>query len=804
MVLRPLLAAAAIGLLVFGLGYWQSQREAAARRLAAWEERQADELLRNRLDRVVTSSGGNVTLAAFADWIAEKSGLDVDFDDAVVVEAAVFPNIDTITLPAGRMSLQAILKHALDCEGLTFDLHSGRLHITTPEAMESRSAMYLVVYPLPQPNLTTRDATAEIWGEVITTSIAPQTWDDVGGPAHLTAVPGGLVVYQTREIHQQIQALLDRLGSLDNPPTSWEPVYYPGSDPSPLEQEVLAALEQPFEFTFDTAGLPMDEFFRRLADEYEIPIVLDRRKLAEAGVLADTPVEIRLRGAPLRSALRLVLNDLELTYLVRDDALVITTPEEAESCLTTVVYPVHDLVLTKDGLDSDPLVELVTSTVSASSWDEVGGPGSLQVVAGGWMIVSHYDEVHTQLRSLLTLARQARTEGGQRPFPLSEISPAERAIEAALEKELPLSLYESPLRQVARDLTDELGISVYLDTKRLDDAGIHPDTPVTCDLPAAPLRMQLQRLLRELDLTFVVRDDVLAITTHAECEARLDTYLYDVRPLVDNDLGILDDQALIDLLTKTIDEQSWDNIGGPGSLAYFQGLLVVTQTRDVHRKLAGLLMQLERHCLRRIPRRDAHSATIARILPDPAEEQLETALLRPISVEFDAVPLETAVAQLSQQTGAAIVLDRRALENAGYSPDTEVSFCASEMTLGGVLDRLLGPLLSYAIWNRQIVISYPDDFDSRLHTRLYHVADMFPSAWPAAEIACDQLMNDVEPSFWDISGGPGSYVFLSCGWLIVTADTERHMSLADRLHELRTGQKTQRALEREEQCAGAY
>ena len=39
-----------------------------------------------------------------------------------------------------------------------------------------------------------------------------------------------------------------------------------------------------------------------------------------------------------------LLKELDLTYVVRDEVLLITTPEEAESQLVTKVYPVGDLV----------------------------------------------------------------------------------------------------------------------------------------------------------------------------------------------------------------------------------------------------------------------------------------------------------------------------------------------------------------------------------------------------------------------------------------------------------------------------
>ena len=54
---------------------------------------------------------------------------------------------------------------------------------------------------------------------------------------------------------------------------------------------------------------------------------------------------VDLKGISLRSALRLMLKELSLTYLIKDEVLLITTPEEADNQLSTKVYPVADLVL---------------------------------------------------------------------------------------------------------------------------------------------------------------------------------------------------------------------------------------------------------------------------------------------------------------------------------------------------------------------------------------------------------------------------------------------------------------------------
>ncbi|HEY2413623.1 MAG TPA: VWA domain-containing protein, partial [Pirellulaceae bacterium] len=97
--------------------------------------------------------------------------------------------------------------------------------------------------------------------------------------------------------------------------------------------------------TIDVVEMPLKDVVLYLTETHNIPIVLSLKKLEEASVSADTPVTKSLRSITLRSALRLILKELELTYVVRDEVLQITTPEDAESQLITKVYPVGDLVI---------------------------------------------------------------------------------------------------------------------------------------------------------------------------------------------------------------------------------------------------------------------------------------------------------------------------------------------------------------------------------------------------------------------------------------------------------------------------
>lgn len=97
--------------------------------------------------------------------------------------------------------------------------------------------------------------------------------------------------------------------------------------------------------TFDFADSTLSDVMDFLRDFTGQNIVLDRPALEEEGVSADTTVSLKLTGVSLRSALRLVLDQVNLTYVIRDDVLLVTSKTRVTGMLRTRVYPVADLVV---------------------------------------------------------------------------------------------------------------------------------------------------------------------------------------------------------------------------------------------------------------------------------------------------------------------------------------------------------------------------------------------------------------------------------------------------------------------------
>ena len=115
---------------------------------------------------------------------------------------------------------------------------------------------------------------------------------------------------------------------------------------SPAEDRIRRSLVDPqgvdIDFSF---GQPLKEAMEFLADAHGITIIVDERALQDIGIQPDEQLNHVLSGITLRSALRIMLEPLGLTYVIEDEVMKITTIEEAELALSTRVYPVGDLVI---------------------------------------------------------------------------------------------------------------------------------------------------------------------------------------------------------------------------------------------------------------------------------------------------------------------------------------------------------------------------------------------------------------------------------------------------------------------------
>jgi hypothetical protein len=93
--------------------------------------------------------------------------------------------------------------------------------------------------------------------------------------------------------------------------------------------------------------------------------MLDRKALEASGVDVNAPVTLQLGGVTLRSALRIMLDDLHLTYAIHNEVLYITTPSAARGMADVRVYDVSQLLAPGDS--ADDLARTLTESLAAPS-----------------------------------------------------------------------------------------------------------------------------------------------------------------------------------------------------------------------------------------------------------------------------------------------------------------------------------------------------------------------------------------------------------------------------------------------------
>ncbi len=112
---------------------------------------------------------------------------------------------------------------------------------------------------------------------------------------------------------------------------------------SAREQEIKRQLETNVEMKYQNS--PLGEVLDELSAVTGVPIVVDQRALAAIRITRDTPVSKSVNSRlPLKSALNILLEDLDLTYVLKNDVLNVTSREARRTMTYSRTYRVADLV----------------------------------------------------------------------------------------------------------------------------------------------------------------------------------------------------------------------------------------------------------------------------------------------------------------------------------------------------------------------------------------------------------------------------------------------------------------------------
>ena len=304
------------------------------------------------------------------------------------------------------------------------------------------------------------------------------------------------------------------------------------------EQAIRQTLQQKHNFGF--AKLSLAGVVENLKEITKLEIQLDLKAISDIGINPETPITYSSQGTTIQTALKLILRPLNLTWIIEDDVLIITSTEVAESHLVTKVYAVHDLVAPKPSYPyggasaSDETNNLNMGGRGGMGGGMGGMGGGMGGMGGGMGMFNVKDD-------LQPANAPAVSSPLMHVLPQMSPQPATKPAEAGGEAK------PSEPQKPAGAAAHSGGANAPGSQGMGGGMSSGPFGPRNRPSPRGP------------------RDSSQA-----------------------SNLSI-DMEDLIDTITSTVKPTTWDNVGGPGSISAMGGMLVISQTQEIHQEIETFL-----------------------------------------------------------------------------------------------------------------------------------------------------------------------------------------------------------------------
>jgi hypothetical protein len=180
---------------------------------------------------------------------------------------------------------------------------------------------------------------------------------------------------------------------------------------------------------------------------------------------------------------------------------------------------------------------------------------------------------------------------------------------------------------------------------------------------------------------------------------------------------------------------------------------------------------------------------------DTGQAAIEKALAAPITLDFTDTPLQEVLDYLRDCCRIEIVLDTRALAEAGVDSGTPITKSLHNLPLRSALSLILrAQRLTWTIQDDVLLITTPEEADNWICTKVYDVSDLVvcrgehDELWDDYDTLVEIVESTTKPTSWDCVGGAGAATGASMGKakvLIVSQTYAVQGEIADLLAQIR-------------------
>jgi RNA polymerase sigma factor (sigma-70 family) len=178
---------------------------------------------------------------------------------------------------------------------------------------------------------------------------------------------------------------------------------------------------------------------------------------------------------------------------------------------------------------------------------------------------------------------------------------------AVLAQEVAFDFREMALHEMIEWLNEQgLEAQFELNTSALEDLGIDENVEIKA-LGRGSVRELIRRTCDVHDLTYVVTESTIEITTKDDAEQRLSMRFYDLSYVLPNSASV---NSVVAAIEQTIAPDMWMNNGGTSSISIVGSMMIVSATDTTHQNIEVLLLNLSKMNPQNAQKADYAPATI--------------------------------------------------------------------------------------------------------------------------------------------------------------------------------------------------
>jgi hypothetical protein len=279
----------------------------------------------------------DMPLLSFVRFLSEFTTIPITLDIDTLYRMGI-PVDAPVRLEATNEEVGQILRMGLEPFQLEYRIADSQLVVSGREGEELQELTYEVLDLAGE----TSEGSAAL-ESMITSLVAPATWQTRGGLGRIAVRAGQMTVTQSPAIQARIQTLCQQLRLARGLPTQG------GLPPSEFSLELriasaLPRLEQTLAADFAIPA-PLVSILDQLAAEVGMAFVIDWRSLIAIGWNPDSLARVELTEESLSTVLQELLGPMQLTFrVINETTLQITTPAVAAQTLELGFFPLQDLM----------------------------------------------------------------------------------------------------------------------------------------------------------------------------------------------------------------------------------------------------------------------------------------------------------------------------------------------------------------------------------------------------------------------------------------------------------------------------